>query len=313
MASPVSWSVVIPTRDTRDLTLACLATIPASPDVATVVVDDGSRDGTADAVEQRFPQVRLLALETPVGFSRAVNLGAAEGEWRRLLILNSDTELEPETWDVLDRIFGASTHLGIVGGALFYADGTAQWSGGRTPTLPWLVGLASGLPALVGRVPGTRAIRPVAGSVGGSVDWVPAAAMALRREVWEEVGPLDEGYRLYCQDLDLCSRARQAGWAIAVAPGFRVLHHHGATVGAAPGAVNRQNPELLWMDLLRWARKTRGERWARRAAFALRAGARMRLLGRWILSRMAGGSARRSWRRDSVVYRRALMALRRSA
>ena len=102
------------------------------------------------------------------------------------------------------------------------------------------------------------------------------AAMAFRRPVWETVGPLDEGFRFYAQDLDFCLRARRAGFAVEVRPEVRVLHHHGATIGRSPGARGRQHPELLRDDLLRWARKHHGPAWAARAEIALRAGDRLR-------------------------------------
>jgi GT2 family glycosyltransferase len=100
--------------------------------------------------------------------------------------------------------------------------------------------------------------------------------MAFRRAVWEAAGPLDEGFQFYAQDLDFCLRARRAGWRIEVRPEVRVLHHHGATIGRAAGARGHQHPELLWSDLLRWARKHRGPGWASRAEIALRTGDRLR-------------------------------------
>jgi hypothetical protein len=104
--------------------------------------------------------------------------------------------------------------------------------------------------------------------------------MALRRQVLEEVGPLDESFRFYAQDLDYCLRARRRGWQVAVVAGFRVLHHHGATIGRAPGAVQQVQPALLWSDLLRWAQKQRGSRWRRRAGWAIAAGVTLRITAR---------------------------------
>jgi len=131
--------------------------------------------------------------------------------------------------------------------------------------------------------------------------------MAIRRETWDEVGPLDTRYRFYAQDLDFCVRARRAGWEVAVDPAFRVLHHHGATIGRKEGAGRRQHPELLWTDLLRWARKHRGERWAARAARLLRTGSVLRLAGRLLALPFLPGQERAGWRAES----RALRAARR--
>lgn len=279
-------SIVVPTRDTRDLTLACLAAVARShpPGTEVVLVDDASSDGTPEAIETvaaRHPEVEVLRLAEPCGFGRAANRGLERARGEVLLLLNSDTEVEPGALAALVARFAAQPRLGIAGATLHYPDGSPQWSGGGAPSLLWLFGLASGLPALLGRLPLWRRAKPLAAP--GEVDWVTGAALAMRRDVWEAIGPLDEGFRFYGQDLDLCLRARSAGWTVAVLPEVRVLHHHGATIGrtgdASPGG-QRQPPELLWLDLLRWAAAHRGPGWARRARAALTAGAAVRILAR---------------------------------
>lgn len=278
-ASRPKLSIVIPTHGTRELTLRCLDSLARShvEGVEIIVVDDASRDGTAEAAAERHPEVVVLRNEAAAGFTRSANSGMARARGELLLLLNSDTEMEPEGLVRLIDLFAAEPRLGVAGAALHYPDGSPQWSGGREPTLAWFFALASGLPGLLARLPFYRRAKPLAPSGPQRVDWVTGAALGVRREVWEAVGPLDEGFRFYAQDLDFCLRARRAGWEIEVRPEVRVLHHHGATIGRAPGARRRQNPELLWSDLLRWARKHRGGRWAARAAAALRWGGALRL------------------------------------
>jgi len=305
-------SVVIPTHDTCALTLVCIerALAAGEPPPEVILVDDASTDGTSAAVRDRFPAVRILRNDRALGFTRSVNRGLSLAGGRLLVLLNSDTEVDPGGWKAVDDAFVADSGLGVVGGALRYPDGTPQWSGGGEPTLRWLFGLASGLPALVGRIPGMRRIRPVRGVSGEPVEWVTGAAMALRREVLDRIGPLDPAFHLYCQDLDLCTRARAAGWRVAVAPAFGVLHHHGATIGRSSGATGSANPEWLWRDLVRWGEKHRGRRWARRAAMALRAGAMIRRLARSALRPWHRGGARDAWRRDSLAFRKAAAGVR---
>jgi N-acetylglucosaminyl-diphospho-decaprenol L-rhamnosyltransferase len=288
-------SVAIPTHDTRDLTLACLASLeaargeveggPAGGGLEVVVVDDGSGDGTAEAVAGRFPSVRLLRRDEAGGFSVAANAALRAATGSVLLLLNSDTEVPAGSLTALLEALDRHPRLGIAGADLFYPDGSPQWSGGPAPTLLWLFGLASGLPRLLARLPGWRRLRPPSGSVADAgdgdaprpVDWVTGAALAMRREAWDDAGPLDEGYAFYGQDLDLCLTAGQRGWGVAVVPGFRVLHHHGASVaGSGTGRKlerGHQDPEKLRRDLLRWAEKHRGAGWARWARWLLRAGA----------------------------------------
>jgi hypothetical protein len=241
-----------------------------------ILVDDASRDGTAEAVRERFPAVRVERHETAERFTRSANDGLARAQGEILLLLNSDTEVEPKGLVRLLEIFEQEPELGIAGALLHYPGGSPQWSGGREPSLAWFFALASGLPALLRHLPFYRRLKPLAPPGPVTVDWVTGAAMALRRAVWEAAGPLDEGFRFYVQDLDFCLRARRAGWRIEVRPEVRVLHHHGATIGRAPGASGRQHPELLWSDLLRWARKHHGPAWAARAETALRMGVRLR-------------------------------------
>lgn len=313
--SPVPVSVVIPTHDTRYLTQACVESVLAAgdaariPELEVIVVDDASADGTGEAVRALGSPVRVLRNDRARGFTESSNRGLAAARGEVLLLLNSDTEVEPDALDVLDEAFRLDPRLGVVGGALRYPDGAPQWSGGAAPSLPWLFGLASGLPALLGRLPGARIVRPVRGVSGGGVDWVPGAAMGIRRRVWQDVGPLDESFHLYCQDLDFCVRARKVGWGVAVVPTFRVVHHHGATIGRRAGTAGAQNPELLWRDLVRWGRKHRGRSWARRAAHVLRAGGRSRLAGRWLGGFFRSKRAQTSWRRDSLSYRRAVASV----
>jgi N-acetylglucosaminyl-diphospho-decaprenol L-rhamnosyltransferase len=306
---PSRLSIVIPTHDTRELTLRCLETIGrASPaGVEVIVVDDGSRDGTAGAIRERYPGVEVVRNETAAGFTRSANRGLRQARGEVLLLLNSDTETGPGTLESLLAALEGDPKLGIVGAALHYPDGSPQWSGGQAPSHAWFFALASGLPALLARLPLYRRLKPLEPSGPVRVDWVTGAALGMRREVWDAVGPLDEGYRFYAQDLDFCVRARRAGWEVAIDPAFRVLHHHGATISGKEGAGRRQHLELLWADLLRWARKHRGEPWAARAALLLRTGSALRLAGRLLTLPFLSRLEREPWRADS----RALRAARR--
>lgn len=206
---------------------------------------------------------------------------------------------------------GQTARLGIAGARLTYPDRRPQWSGGPEPTLWWLFALASGISGLLKRIPGYRRWKPVSGSSGGQVDWVTGAAMAIRREVWEHVGPLDESFQFYCQDLDFCVRARGAGWGVAIVPDFPVVHHHGATIGHNSGVVYRQHPEILWSDLVRWAWKHRGSGWATKASKVLFLGGGMRIGVRTIRGWFLPREAREPWDRWTRCYLRALSSVAR--
>lgn len=297
--------VVVPTHDTRELTLRCLASLTRlETDAAVMVVDDGSSDGTAAAIRERFPAVGVLRHDTPKGFTAAANAGLAAAPGELLLLLNSDTEVEGG-WAAAVRAFDAEPHLGVAGARLLYPDGRRQWSGGRAPTPAWLFAQASGAAAAMARVPGWRRLKAEGGNGGRGVDWVPAAAMCLRRETWQEIGPFDPRFDLYCQDTDLCLRAAAAGWQVALLEELRVVHLLGGTITAGAGR-RRYDPARMWPDLVRLAAVHGDPRAARRA---LVLGARCRLLARRLLRPTVAAAEREGWDRDTTAYRAGLEAL----
>jgi GT2 family glycosyltransferase len=304
-------SVIIPTHETCELTLRCLAALWLCdpPPHEVIVVDNGSADDTADSVRQKYPMHIVVQLPENEGFSAAVNRGVARASGDLLLLLNSDTEIEAAALGAVYQAFARDPQLGIAGAALRHLDGAPQWSGGNMPNWPWFFAVASGIPTLLGKMRVWRRLRPPSGSGGGTVNWVAGTAMVIRRPVWEQVGPFDLGYRFYCQDIDLCAGAADAGWRIAILPDFKVLHHQGGTISGEGGAVDQVHPEFLWTDLLRFAGKCSGPAAARNAFLALRLGGGLRLLGRRLVSPIVPMDRKAQWRKANSAYVAALQAL----
>jgi GT2 family glycosyltransferase len=274
-------SVVIPTFNTAAMTLRCcravLAALPASGEV--IVADDGSSDGTAELLAREMPHVHVVRLERNSGFATAVNRGVAAAQGDILVLLNSDAIVEEGALDALLAAFDRDPRLGIAGAQLLDEDGSAQWSGGPTPTLLWMTAVVSGAGPL------TRVVRRRGRDAPREVDWVSGAAMAVRREVWTAAGPLDERFRFYCQDLELCMRARDAGWDVRVVPEARVVHELGKTIAA--GSALRHDPERLWPDLYRWGTARYGRAWSVVARVVLVSAAALRIALRVPLRRDA--------------------------
>jgi GT2 family glycosyltransferase len=306
----------VPTRDTCDLTLKCLAAIAqaeTSGPCEVVVVDDGSQDGTAVRVRSDFPDVRIVRHDTSRGFTESANAGLRAATGSLLLLLNSDTEVRPDALLALTDAFDRDPALGIAGAQLFNSDGSVQWSGGRDPDRLWLFAEASGLARQLARLPGYRRAHPLAHATDRDVAWVSGAALAMRRTVWQHIGPLDESFRLYAQDLDFCIRAGEAGWNVRIVSRCAVLHHQGATIGKVSPTVNRHHTAYLWADLLRWSAKQHGAAYARHATVIVSMGARLRLLGRRIVAPFLLGDRRTRWSTETREIGAALDVLRGAA
>ena len=244
-------SVVIPTFDTASMTLRCCRAVLASmPDSSEVIVaDDGSTDGTAELLAREAPTVKMVRLEENRGFAAAANRGVAAAQGRILLLLNSDAIVQDGALQAMLAAFD-DPRLGVAGARLLDANGKPQWSGGPTPTLPWMIGVVSGAGHLA------RRVRP---DGPRRIDWVSGAAMAVRREVWDAAGPLSERFSFYCQDIDFCLRARSAGWDVRIVEEARVVHARGGTIAA--GNPLRYDPARLWPDLLAWGTAHYGRAW----------------------------------------------------
>jgi len=270
-------SVIIPTFNTASMTLRCCRAVLASmPDGTEVIVaDDGSSDGTAELLATEVPVVRVVGLESNRGFATAANRGAEAASGRIILLLNSDAIVSEGALRSVVAAFDADPTLGVAGARLSNENGTPQWSGGRAPTLPWMIGVVSG----TGRF--ARFFRRSA-RIQSEVDWVSGAAMAVRCEVWAAAGPLDERFRFYCQDIDICLRARQAGWRVRIVEEARVVHGLGGTV-ARDGL--QHDPARLWPDLLDWGTAHYGRRWGAVARWVLVGVALMRVACRALYRR----------------------------
>ncbi|MBV9188248.1 MAG: glycosyltransferase family 2 protein [Acidobacteria bacterium] len=295
----IELSVVIPTFNTAQMTLRCcravLASLPRDSEV--IVADDGSTDGTAELLAREAPSVRVIRLESNRGFAPAANRGVAASRGKIILLLNSDAIVEGEALREILIAFAADPKLGVAGARLLNPDRTPQWSGGAAPTMAWMIGVVSGAGPLA------RFVRRRGSRMQSDVDWVSGAAMAFRREVWEIAGPLDERFLFYCQDIEFCVRAGDAGFRVAILDAIRVVHAIGGTVsrgGAERSDVLRHDPERLWADLLTWGGRRYGRRWMFVARSILTIAAAVRIGARAIL------------RRDNAPFVRAINALRHS-
>lgn len=235
--------VAIVSHGAFDLLRRCLESLrrhpPRTASMRVTVVDSGSPDDTPDRVATEFPEVRLIRRDN-IGFAAANNLvlrevaeEAARGEGApAVLLLNPDTEVYEGTLDSSLERLRAEPDIGMVGCKLVTEDGSLDHACKRSFPTP-LAALAhfTGLGRRDGA--GARLGQYRAPELGedeaGEVDAVNGAYMMVRPEALSEVGPLDEGYWLYMEDLDWCKRFWNAGWKVFYEPSGTALHVKGGS------------------------------------------------------------------------------------
>lgn len=287
-------SVIIVNYNTRDLLESCLTSVfreTTSVSLEVLVIDNGSGDGSVEMVRSQFPRARLTVNESNQWFVRPNNEGIRMSTGKRVLLLNSDTEVCPGALAELARFLDAHTDAGACGPLLLNTDGSVQKSVKGFPTLWTHICDMFFLDRLF---PRSRLF--ARGEMGwfsynstAEVDHVMAAAFLVRREVLESVGLMDERFLLYHNDMDWCYRMVMSGWKIYFVPTARVVHHLGRTMDIVNRDLSRLHEQ--WNNVMLYYQKHHGRgsvaafKLLLAAGFAFRAGA-------WMLVRLMRPSER---------------------
>lgn len=230
----VDLTIVVVNWNTKEHLERCLQSI-YRPDVETafevIVVDNASKDGSADVAEIQFPQTNVIRNDKNLGFSRAANQAIILGRGSFFMLVNPDAVLQDKAIDRVVEFAREHPDVGIVGCKILNEDGSLQPSCRRFPTPA--VGLFRN--TFLGRLfPRNRYTRSYLMTDWDhmnlrEVDWVSGACMLIRRETLSEIGIFDERYFMYCEDLDLCFRAHNAGWKVFYYPRAVAVHRKGAS------------------------------------------------------------------------------------
>jgi len=235
---PSSISAFIVNYNTWTFLEQCLKALfdtKGSLSVEAFVADNNSTDGSSEKIKARFPDVSLIRYSENVGYTRAVNplLPLAKGEY--YLLLHPDLEVLPNTLKQFVEFFEEHPQAGILGGNLYYPDGTPNPSevlfpNFRNELLCFALRVFRKLPG-GGRLVGDH--NPVEWSRRSTsqVNWVWNACMMVRREVFESIGYFDEDFFVWYADWDLCKRAADAGWDVFYLRPAIAIHHERHSFG----------------------------------------------------------------------------------
>lgn len=257
MSAPLT-SIIIVAADSGSSLRECVArALVSSVPIELIVVDNGSRDGVPQSLASAYQdeeRVHVVYNRANLGFGPAVNVGAREAHGDALLVLNPDCLLERDTVARMLEVLHAHPDAGVIGAVVCDADGSPDPASRRRDPL-----LRRSLNEMTG-----RARRESAGAGYEGVDMpgpipesvieaenVSGALMLLPRVLFERLRGFDEDYFLHCEDLDLCRRARDAGYRVLLAGAVRVRHAKGGSSAHRPVFVSYHKHRGMW----RWFRK----------------------------------------------------------
>ena len=192
----------------------------------TVVVDNGSTDGSQEMLRSRFPQVRIVQNDRNLGLGHASNQGIEASRAPYVLLLNNDTVVNGESLDRLIDCMAATSDAGAVGGTLLNGDGSFQAAFGNFPTLAEEFLIATRLGEMLWEgYPSHRT-----GEAARKVDWLSSACLLVRRAALSQVGLLDEEYFIYGDETDLQYRLIKGGWSVYYLPQATTIHFGGRSL-----------------------------------------------------------------------------------
>ena len=251
------WAAVVVNYESGDLLRDCVRSLlhdvsAGEPEV--VVVDNGSTDGSIETLRAEFADVAVLTPGANLGYAAAANRGTAATRAPVVAVCNADVLLEPGTAGALVQRLDAEADVGAIGPRVNDPNGVHYPSARTVPRLRDTVGHG----VLLHVKPNnrfTRRYRQLDADPARSrdVDWVSGAALWLRRDALDRVGGWDERYFMYVEDVDLCSRLREARWRVVYEPAGVITHVQGASTDRrAYRMIIEHHRSLLRFARARW-------------------------------------------------------------
>jgi len=195
--------------------------------IEIIVIDNNSRDSSLEEARRLFPQVTYIINRKNFGFSKAVNQGLRTAKAEAVLLLNPDTAIGSKTLQEMADFLDKSPRTGIIGPKLLNPDGTRQLSCRSFPGIENAI--FNRYSPLTRIFPGNKFSRKYLLSRSEDsqlkeVDWVSGACMMIKKFLLDEIGLFDENFFMYCEDIDICLRAKKAGWEVYYLPQTQAVH-----------------------------------------------------------------------------------------
>ncbi|RLB07043.1 MAG: glycosyltransferase family 2 protein [Deltaproteobacteria bacterium] len=226
-------SIIIVNWNTKDLLLSCISSVYSSISknlkYEIIVVDNGSHDGSSEAVKKSYPQVLVIQNKKNLGFAAANNIAFKIMKGKYALLLNTDCTLTKGAVEALYSFMEEHPEAGITCGQLLNPDGSKQNSFSNFPSLLEYITNKSLLKIIwPSRFPSkyNSYNKPI------EVDSCIGACVLLRKEAIEEVGYFDEDYFFFFEETDLAFRLKKAGWKVYFVPCAKIYHAQGKSVGS---------------------------------------------------------------------------------
>jgi GT2 family glycosyltransferase len=260
----VDVTISIVNWNTRDELRDCLNSAFSQSDSVNLevfVVDNASSDGSAEMVSGEFAdKVTLIANSDNRGFGAAHNQAIAHSAGRYILVLNPDSLIQDH--GVLRRMVSYMDEhcdVGVLGPKILNPDGTLQFSARRFPSMIAGVFRHTAFGRLFPKNRFVRRYLMVDEPHDSTMDvgWVSGCAMMLRREMLDEIGPFDERFFMYCEDVDLCCRAHNiprpdgSHWRVVYFPEVAIYHRIGAASDKNPIPMIKQHHRSMLLYFLK--------------------------------------------------------------
>jgi hypothetical protein len=238
---PYKLSIVTANTNEKHFTLPMLDSVYKTVKKAVPfefwIVDNNSKDGSVEAIREKFPQVNLICNEKNAGFTEANNQAIRKCQGEYIFCLNPDTIVYEGAVDRLVDYLDHHPEVGIVGSKLLNPDGTLQPSARNFMTTRRLI-LQHLLPwqRISGKLAGKISLAYWDHNQTRPVDWVLGASLMNRRRCLDDIGLKDESYFIFHEDSDWCFQAWKKGWQVVFVHDAEIVHYGSATVGKLWGS-----------------------------------------------------------------------------